>query len=380
MQAVGLIAEFNPLHNGHVYALAQARAISGATVVVVVMAGNFVQRGEPSIVDKWTRAQAALAAGADVVVELPTTDAVQAAGPFAAGAVAILAALGVDLLAFGSEAPGVDYAKVAAKMAATPPKRADFQTFNATYATQLNAYYSRLTGVNLTQPNLMLGMSYAQANEALGRPMRLVPFARQVVAHDAPDTIATLASASAVRAALTAGNSVADWVPPAMAAGLASQPILGWDAFWPLLRYRLQTSDLEALREVYTMTEGLEYRLTQQVEGAGDFATFMAAIKSKRFTFARMRRLSLYTLLNYTATAVAEAQAHRFIHLLGFTAAGRAWLHTVKKRVRLPLITKPSLPMLAPGGIMALQHRADRLIETQTGEAQNFGRAPLIAP
>lgn len=378
MHAVGLIAEFNPLHNGHVFALQQARALSGAEVVVVVMAGNYVQRGEPALVDKWTRANAALANGADLVVELPTTDAVQAADGFAAGSLALLAALGVEGLAFGTEAPGLDYAALAAQVAAHPPAASQFADHTQTYATQLNRYYQQTAGVSLDAPNLLLGLSYAQANRALAAPLRLLPFARHGAAHDAKQVTAKGASASALRAAVRAGEPVSGLMPEAMAAGLATARKQSWADLFALLRYRLQTADLAALRTVYTMSEGLEYRLTQQVAGAADLDEFLHRIKSKRYTYARMRRLCLYVLLNLTQEAVAAATAHRYLHVLGFTAAGRQYLHQVKKHLPLPLITKVSAPMLAPGGLMYWQHRCDSLIETLTGRAQNYGRVPLI--
>ncbi|MFD1393659.1 nucleotidyltransferase [Lacticaseibacillus jixianensis] len=378
MQAVGMIAEFNPLHNGHVFALQAARRLSGADAVVVLMAGNFVQRGEPAIVDKWHRANAALAAGADLVVELPTTDAVQAADGFAAGSLALLSALHVQSLAFGTEAPGLDYAALAARVAAAPPQASLFADHRETYATQLNQYYQQTAGVSLDAPNLLLGLSYAQANRALKAPLTLLPFARQGAAHDAPEMTAQTASASALRAAVAAGQDVSGFMPQPMAAGLAQARRQSWDDLFPLLRYRLQTADLAALRAVYTMSEGLEFRLTEQLPGAADFADFLQRIKSKRYTYARMRRLCLYVVLNLTQAAVQAAAAKRFLHVLGFNQTGRRYLHQVKKTATLPLITKVSSAMLAPGGLMYWQHRCDQLIETLTGTAQNFGRVPLM--
>lgn len=377
MQAVGMIAEFNPLHNGHVHALAEARRLSGADVVVVALAGNYTQRGEPAIVDKWARSQAALASGADLVIELPVTDAVQAAPQFATGGVTLLAALGVDTLAFGTEAPGVDYAQAARELAAAPPAEDHFHDFTQTYATQLNAYYRTTVGVDLSAPNLLLGMSYAQANLALGEPMRLLPLARVGAGHDDHQVQAQFASGSHIRQALKAGDSVAALVPSATQAALAT-PHYSWQAFYPLLRYRLLTADLDALRQIDTMTEGLEFRLTQQIAASTDFTTFMHAIKSKRYTYARLRRLCLSVLLNLTQAAVQAAHRKRYLQVLGFTTAGRAYLHDVKKQVALPLITRVSAAMLAPGGLLYWQQRADSLIEGIDGRAQNYGRIPLM--
>jgi predicted nucleotidyltransferase len=377
MQAVGMIAEFNPLHHGHVFALRQARRQSGAAVVVVALAGNYVQRGEPAIVDKWARTQAALAAGADVVVELPTAVANQAAPGFAAGGVGVLAALGVEALAFGTEAAELDYMAAAKQLAALPPATGHFQDFTQTYATQLNRYYQQAAGIDLAAPNLLLGMSYAQANLALGEPLRLLPIARTGVAHDASELVGTFASASQLRKRLAQGTSVAELVPEATQAALQARHQT-WADFFPWLKYRLQTADLAALRMIDAMAEGLEYRLTQNIDAAADFSQFLAAIKSKRYTYARLRRLCLAVVLNQTQAAVAAARAQPVIRVLGFTQPGRAYLHTVKKTVAWPLITKASAAMLAPGGCLYWQQRADRLIETLTGQSQNYGRRPIM--
>lgn len=377
MQAVGMIAEFNPLHNGHVHALQEARRLSGADVVVVAMAGNFTQRGEPAIVDKWARAQAALASGADLVIELPVTDAVQAAPQFAEGGVALLAAMGVTMLAFGTETPGVDYAAAARQLSQAAPASEHFRDFTQTYATQLNAYYSQVAGVDLTAPNLLLGMSYAQANVALGEPLALLPLQRVGAGHDDAATAETFASGSRIREALAAHEPVDAFVPPATQKALAT-PHFGWAQYYPWLRYRLLTADLAALRGIDTMSEGLEYRLTQQVAGAETFEAFMHAIKSKRYTYARLRRLCLSVVLNQTQAGVQAAHAQRYLQVLGFTAAGRQYLHAVKKQLSLPLITRVSQAMLAPNGLLYWQQRADNLVEALGTRPQNYGRVPLM--
>ncbi|MFD1484172.1 nucleotidyltransferase [Lacticaseibacillus baoqingensis] len=377
MQAVAMIAEFNPLHNGHVHALAQAKRASGADVVVVALAGNYVQRGEPAIVDKWARAKAALTAGADVVVELPTACANQAAPGFAAGGVGLLAALGVQTLAFGTEAPQLDYMQAASQLAALPPATAHLKDFTQTYATQLNRYYQASVGIDMSAPNLLLGMSYAQANLALGAPLQLLPIARVGVDHDACGSVDTFASASQIRQLIQKDADVQAFVPTATRIALNARH-QSWQDLFPWLKYRLQTADLGALREIDAMAEGLEYRLTQNIDAAGDFSQFMAAIKSKRYTYARLRRLCLAVVLNQTQALVAAAKTQPYIHVLGFTHAGQAYLHAVKKTVAWPLITKVSAAMLMPGGCLYWQQRADRLIETLTGQTQNYGRPPIM--
>ena len=375
MQAVGMIAEFNPLHNGHVYALTEARHRANADVVVVVMSGNFVQRGEPALLDKWARAQAALQCGADLVIELPVFDAVQAAPQFATGGVAIMQALGVSSLAFGTEASDVDYQAAAEKLQTAQLDESGFQDFTQTYATQLNQQYRKATGLDLAQPNLLLGMSYAQANLQLHAGLKLLAIPRVGVAHDAAHVATNFASASHLRELIASKQPVADWMPAASVASLQT-PLYTWAQLFPLLKYRLLTASLAELEQISGMSEGLQYRLSQQIADADNFDAFMHAIKSKRYTYARLRRLCLNLVLNLTQAQVEVGQHQRFMHVLGFTAAGQAYLHQVKKSVSLPLIVKPTAAQLAPKGQMYVQQQADNVMTLLGAPDQNYGRIP----
>lgn len=378
MQAVGMIAEFNPFHAGHAYALAQARKLTQADVVVVVMSGNYVQRGEPAIFDKWVRARAALDHGADIVIELPVTGAVQAADQFAEAGVATLAALRVTALAFGTEHPELAYLDLARQLEKVPLTDPGFSDYTQTYATQLNAAYAKTAGITQTDPNFMLGLSYAKAVLALQVPMQLYPFGRQGVDHDALHLTANLASASAIRQRLRGGESLAKIVPADLIPVYTKQQQYGWPQYFPWLKYRLQTADLAQLRQVAMMAEGLEYRFTQQIDDANDMTSFLKRVKSKRYTYARLRRLALAITLNMTTAAVEKARHLPQLHVLGFTPAGQQYLRQVKHQVGWPLLTRVSADMLAPNGILAMTHRADRLITTISGVEQNYGRRPLM--
>ena len=378
MQAVGMIAEFNPFHSGHAFALAKARNLTHADVVVVVMSGNYVQRGEPAIFDKWVRAEAALTHGADIVLELPVTGAVQAADQFAQAGVSALAALHVPALAFGTEHPELDYLDLARQLASTDITDPGFADYTQTYATQLNAAYAKVAGITQTDPNFMLGLSYAKAVLALQVPMQLYPFGRQGVGHDDQKIKANLASASAVRQHLREGEPITDIVPADLISVYAEQPQYGWSQFFQWLKYRLQTADLAELRQVATMAEGLEYRFTQQIDDAHDMTEFLHRVKSKRYTYARLRRLALAITLNMTTAAVAKARRLPQLHVLGFTPTGRQYLRTVKHHLAYPLLTRVSADMLAPDGVLAMTHRADRLITAIGGVEQNYGRPPLM--
>ena len=150
MQAVGLITEYNPLHNGHRYHLRQAQQLTNADCVIVVMSGDWLQRGEPAILDKWTRAKLALENGADLVIELPVFFATQPAHLFARGGIELLSALDCTSVVFGAEHPELDFQRLATAIAA---RQGSFTHYNATFATQFNAALQAATGVTLTAAN-----------------------------------------------------------------------------------------------------------------------------------------------------------------------------------------------------------------------------------
>lgn len=380
MRTVGMIAEFNPLHNGHVYAMAEAKRRSGADALVLVMSPNYVQRGEVAILDKWTRTRLALRSGADLVVELPLASAIQSAREFAYGGVQQLAALGVKTLAFGSEDSDLDYAGLAQKRIAAEADADDgiFSDYTQTYASQLAQFYAAETGRKITAPNTMLGLAYADANAALNAGMDFVVIPRAGAAHDSSLAAHEFGSGKAIRQAVQRGEDVSAWVPAPTLAALRSARLLSWTDFWPLLRYRLQTASLGELQAIDQMAEGLEYRLRSGIVSAGNFTEFMRAVKSKRYTYARLRRLALATVLNLRRDAVAFSKANPVVHVLGFTARGQQLLHERKKTVALPVVTRVSAAMIASGGELELEARADSLVETITGRQQNYGCRPVM--
>ncbi len=161
MKAVGLVAEYNPLHNGHLYHLKMAKQITKADVTVAVMSGNFTQRAEPTILDKWQRTKEALSVGVDLVVELPMQYAVQPAHLFASGALSLLDSLQIDDFVFGAEHPDWDFNSLV--QAENKFESTDFSKYNATYATAFNNQLIEHTGISLTEPNDILAFGYTKA-------------------------------------------------------------------------------------------------------------------------------------------------------------------------------------------------------------------------
>ena len=392
MKAVGLITEYNPFHNGHAYHIARAKEVTGADTVVVVMSGNFIQRGEPAILDKWTRANLALQNGVDVVIELPFFYAVQPSHLFARGAVQLLAAMGIEDIVFGAEHADVDWLDLARK-APQADKLGDAQvkdksqTFASAYAQELEAQ----TGFVLSDPNDILALGYATAvlELDLAEKVTLHAIAReQAEYHDKDiDDTKQIASASAVRLALHKGKwaKIEHVVPAQTFKALQEKPNTTnfEDKFWALLRYRLLTDTVGQIGGTYQMAEGLEHRLTAMTlgePGPQSLQSYIKAVKSKRYTYARIQRTLLYTLLNIKVDQMQAAMADPYLRLLGFSSQGQAWLNANKKAFTLPLISRMDVGLAKAN--LRLDYKAGKiwqmLAEGDKVPAQDISRVPLF--
>lgn len=377
LRAAGIVAEYNPFHNGHAYQIAQARQKTGADVIVAAMSGNWVQRGEPAIMDKWQRTEAALAGGVDLVVELSGAAALQPAHLFAQGAIAVLATLKCQWLVFGTEHPDMDYDCL---MAHLPSDPAIFKRFDQTYASLFQGYLREQTGITLSAANDILGFFYAVANQQQGQPLQLVPLARRGSQHN--DTAVmqgtNYASATAIRAASLAGDwaTVQPVVPAKTLALLQQESLISWTDFWPLLRYQLISAPVTDMRQRYQITEGVEYRLKRAALEATTFADFMRIVKTKRYTYTRLQRQAAYLLLQ--ALPEEMRPQPQYLRVLGYSKQGQAYLHQIKKHVALPLVSRANRDWQK--GVGALDDRLGALRTLVTGIPQDYGRIPIKKP
>lgn len=381
MSVVGIISEFNPFHSGHEFLLNQARLIAQNDPIVIIMSGNYVQRGEMAIMSKWERAKAALQSGADLVFEMPFSTAAEPADLFSLGNIEQLSKLGVTDLVFGVEDANLNFAYLGGKIAEIPQNHMDFKDYSQTYSTQYNQMVAREVGHEINQPNAILGLAYSVANYNLGSPLKLHPINRIGAGHD--DLLqrsGVVQSASAIRNLLLHGEDTSNlkyWMPKAEAAVLSKQKVYpNWNLLYPFLKYRIESSSVEDLRQIYQMSEGLEYKMKQEIHLSRDFTEFLRRIKSKRYTYSRLRRLSLYTLLNVTQDDMIASFNHESLMLLGFSKIGRNFLKDNRKNFQTEIISKVD-KRSAKDGSLALQVRTDHLFEQIMGVDQNFGRRPI---
>lgn len=352
MKVCGVIAEFNPFHQGHAYLLEQARKRTGADVMVVVMSGNWVQRGEPAIEQKWSRAKAALHHGADVVIEMPTAVSCQATDLFARGAVEILQKVGCDSLAFGCESGDVAFFESAVSQRQTIEKeisRFVEENRSLTFASQLTQLSINKFGEKselvqaLQSPNQQLGLAYAVENANGEHPMQLVPITRVGSGHldDALDE-AAFASGTALRIALKGNRE--DKVLRAQLSYVRfdeEEYQNDWSSYWPLLKSIVLRSTDEELRAIYQMEEGIENRLKEAVRTTSSIEECLQHLKNKRWSWARLQRLLVYVLLGVTKEEMEDywSRGVEQVIVLGFTPKGQEWLKQMRKVEEFQLIT-----------------------------------------
>lgn len=386
---IGLIAEYNPFHNGHVYQLAKLRELHPDAAIVVIMSGSFTQRGGAAIADKWTRAAWAVRGGADLVLELPYAFACRSAEHFASGGVQCLAGLGcIDALAFGAEAEHIEpLEKAAACMDDAALQEALHARIagGASYAAAMAAEVAARTGVAaevLRAPNNILGMEYLRAVRRFAPEMETLLVQRVGTDYHDTDMHGRFASASAIRAALegiygeippTAQSSLSHALPSpllpsaSLTAPSEREPYIALQRVMPedclaalmaalpdrlprqsfLLRpllSRLLLLDAASLSAVCGMGEGLEHRLLEKAQMARSFEGLVGAMATRRYPRSRIARLLVHVLTGFTAEAAAafDATGPRYLRVLAMNARGARLLHRAKKTARLPIITKTS--------------------------------------
>lgn len=361
MKVYGLIAEFNPFHNGHKLFIDSIKQKYHPDVLIAVMSGNFVQRGDFAILDKWDRAKLAIDLGVDLVIELPMAYAVEPAELFAKGAIKLLTDAGIDTLVFGTEQE-IDFQELALKMSQV---NADFtQDYQQSSAMNLTNYYQSL-GIEIgTLPNQLLGLNYVQQIQQQHAMIDIETIQRK------PSDF----SATRIRQKLANDSSVIDLVPEMTRKLLANHVTVTWDDYFEMLKYRITSSSVTELHQIYQMVEGLEYKLKKEIGLSDNFEQFLEQVKSKRYTMARLRRLMMYVLLNVKAAEINNVYKNPYLRILGFNKTGQKYLNTLKKS-DVKLITRVGKK---ENKLLDLEIRADRIRQLVTNQEENFGKMPYM--
>lgn len=385
MKIVGLITEYNPFHAGHLYHMQQARELTGADYCVVLMSGNFVQRGEPAIFDKYLRTKTALLAGADLVLEIPAAFSTASAHEFAAYGVALLSAIGVDAVVFGSECGQIEILKQAAY--ALNHESAEFQErlrkglkAGLTYPqARAKALEMEDTWASvLTSPNNILGIEYLRAAEDLHSPMEFYTISRKGSGYH-EDTLAdaSFPSASAIRGIIRNSLSkdkdlldiLASHLPAVTHPAYTGAVPVFVDDFSELLNAAVL--QLQATFSIADLSPELAARLAKPPYFPLSFEERIQALKTRQLTYTRVSRALLHLVLGMREEDISrwkEEGYALYARILGFRRQSSPLLSCLHKKSSIPLITKmaDAAQNLSPSALALLEQEvyASHLYQT----------------
>lgn len=358
MQAVGIIIEHNPFHNGHQWHLEKAKEMSGCPFVIGVMSGNFMQRGEPAIFDKWARAEMAVRGGVDLLIELPTVFAVRSAQYFATGGVRLLNSLGVvSHLCFGAEHADLDILKKIATAAEDTAINSLLHTYlksGNTYAAALGQALEKLYHISpdiIKSPNNILGIEYLRALERFAPNLIPLPVTRQQSQYNNTILTAPFASATAIRQTLLNTMSVSEELTctiPSTTTNVIRNLLkdqrgpVTFSDFSNIVLAQLRRTNLERLEELPNVSEGLHYKIRECALQAGNLEQLLSLLKSKRYPYTRLQRIIIHALLGTTQKQLInfDEEGPLYARVLAFNQQGRRLLKQINQQSNIPIITK----------------------------------------
>lgn len=338
MKILGLVVEYNPFHQGHLYHLQKAKELVEPDVTIAVMSGHFVQRGEVAISNKWTRATVAIKNSVDIIIELPFVYAVQSADYFAHGAIDLLAKIGVTDLVFGSEdgniSKFIEIAKTIKDNQQEYDKLVKIQMQQGLrYPDACNQALSILLNKTVTTPNDLLGLAYVKEVTAHDYPIELHCIKRTNDFHSLK--VETISSASAIRHALKNKINIANQ----FCNYDEYQEFYFFDDLFPYLRYKLLTTSSNELKKLHLVDEGIENLLKDKINNCNNMNDFVTSLTSKRYTRSRIQRMLVHILMNNTKELIQEAMQVDYLRILKMNQTGQNYLNTIKKGCDYKLVT-----------------------------------------
>lgn len=367
MKVVGLITEYNPFHNGHKYHLEKSKELTNSEYSVAVMSGNFLQRGEPAIVDKWTRAKMAVESEVDLVLELPTFYSCQSAEYFGYGAVKLLDSLGVvDNICFGSEHGEIDILFKIAKVILNEPKTfvnhlkvslSEGNPFHKARSYALREYFKNDTTVDndliekvISSPNNILGIEYLKALIKINSNIKPYTLKRITNQYNQKSLSGSISSATAIRNEITKRglSYIKEAVPISTFDFLMNfknefGKFNNIDNYNQTLLYLIKTQSNKILEEsIVDFEKGLSNRIVKCSNSYNDINDILKCIKTKRYAYTRLQRSLIHILLGMDSDTFKNIyeSGPQYIRVLGMNKKGIELLHIIKNKNNLPILTK----------------------------------------
>ena len=336
MESVGIICEYNPLHNGHIHHIEETKKLFPGKCIILVLNGYFLERGEVSILSKENKTKLALIYGVDLVVELPFIYGTQSADQFADAAIKILGYLGCSYLVFGSESNNIEALKYVAKIEDTEEYNLKVKELLDTGLNYPTALAKALNiDINVFNPNDLLGISYIKAINKNNLKIEPVTIKRTSSYHSTTED-ASIISASNIRAKLKENKDISNYVPRKT---LKLIEKLSLEKLFFYIKYKIITdSDLS---KYLTVDEGIENRLKEKIMETNSIEELITSIKTKRYTYNKISRMLVHILIGLPKE-INKLASIEYIKILGFNKKGRSYLHDLKDDLEISLVPIPN--------------------------------------
>lgn len=348
MKISAIICEYNPFHNGHKFQISETRKQTECDAVVALMSGNYVQRGDVAIFDKFTRARCAIEGGADLVLELPTVFSMQTAELFARNSVCILNSLGcVKYLVFGTETDNFELLDEISDLLANETTEfknrilsnlENGQTFAKARSECLEKFLGSEAQRISAMPNNILAIEYMKALKKINSKIQSFPIKRKSVDHDSCKATDEFASATYIRSLINADDlrQALKYMPKECRNLIADKSPVFMSEFSKSVLSELYRMDKIKLKNISDVGEGLENRIKKEIESCMDFSELVSSVKTKRYTESRIRRVLLNAYLGVTKEMQREDV--QYVRVLDFNETGRKVLNLAKKTSEIPII------------------------------------------
>lgn len=365
METVGIVTEYNPFHNGHLYHLNKAKEKTGCKYVVSVMSGNFVQRGEPAILDKWTRAKMAIDNGVDLVFEIPSIYSCQSAEFYAEGSIKLLDGLGfIDSLCFGSECGSIHPLNTISNLLIKEPpafkdslkyylnKGLPFPKARSHALTKYLSKYNLEYDIDsiLSNPNNILGIEYLKTLNSIKSNIRPFTIKRIGAHYNSTELDKNISSATAIRKEILHSydlQNISGFIPNNCYLYIKDflkkyNNVNSLENYTKIILYLLSTRHNQFLSEIMDIDEGLDNRIIKYLKNYSSIIDFLDNIKTKRYTFTRLQRILIHLLLGIDQYTFKELhkKGPQYLRLLGASKNGLYLLSKNKNSCKLPIITK----------------------------------------
>ena len=378
MNVIGIIAEYNPIHLGHIYQIKKTKEQFPDSIIILITNTTFTQRGNIAILNKWDKTKICLDNQIDIIIELPFAYATQSADIFAASALRILNELKIDTLVFGSESNDLNKLE---KIVDTQlnnknynQKVKEYLKTGINYPTAMSKALLDILGYTITEPNDLLGLSYIKEIKKQNYPIKPISIQR-IGSYHGDKIEKNIANASLIRKLLQQEKDITNYIPDPDNTKEYLYKNLSNENYFPYLKYKIiSTQDLSIYQ---TVEEGIENRIQKVINEANSWEELVQKIKTKRYTYNKINRMLIHILTSFTKQEAQNIQID-YIRVLGFNLTGKNYLNKIKKQLPIPIITKYKKNISL---LLDLEQRATNIyyLPISTTEATDeYRRKPII--